>query len=111
LSSAAPEIRLQVGESRELELRGLGSAGYSWEPHLLGPEGIVSVRRVRSGPATRPPAGGPAPPSGSLPELFEVTALAEGAVRVRFVLRREWEPDESPLEESEFDVVVETRSY
>jgi hypothetical protein len=31
-------------------------------------------------------------------------------VRVRFVLRREWEPDESPLEESEFDVVVETTS-
>jgi predicted secreted protein len=89
LSSAAPEIRLQVGESRELELRGLGSAGYSWQPHLLGP----------------------APPSGSLPELFEVTALAEGAVRVRFVLRREWEADESPLEDSEFDVVVETRSY
>ncbi len=110
MSSAAPEIRLQAGESRELELRGLGSTGYSWEPHLIGPDGIVSVRRVPSGPAARPPAGGPAPPSGSLPELFEVTALAEGTVLVRFVLRREWEPNESPLEENEFHVVVEKRS-
>ena len=106
LSSVAPDIRLRAGERREIELRGLGSAGYAWEPSVSGPEGIVEVRRVPSGPMARPPAGGEAPPSGSLPERFEVAALAPGRVAVRFVLRREWEPEEPPLEESVFAVVV-----
>lgn len=74
---------------------------------MHGPEGIVEIRRVPSGPMPRPPAGGPPPPGGSLPERFEVIALAEGTVRVEFVLRRSWEPEEPPLEQAAFDVVVE----
>ena len=73
---------------------------------MSGPEGIVEVRRVPTGPMTRPSAGGEAPPSGSLSERFEVAARAPGRVAVRFVLRREWEPDEPPLEERVFTVVV-----
>jgi len=74
---------------------------------VVGPEGIVEIRRAPSGPAARPPAGGQAPASGSLLERFELTALAEGTVRVEFALRRSWEPEEPPLEESTFDVIVE----
>ncbi len=91
----------------ELELRGLGSAGYSWEASLEGPEGVVEIRRAPSRPLPdRPPPGGPPPDSTSLPEAFLVEAVAPGRARVRFSLRRSWEPDEPPLEEMDLDVIV-----
>jgi len=101
-----PDVELRAGEVHELELRGLGSAGYSWEPHVEGPEGVVEIRRAPSGPIDRPPPGGPPPASGSLPEVFEIVAVGPGQVRVRFALSRSWEPDEPPLEEESLDVVV-----
>jgi len=102
-----PELELRVGELHELELRGLGSAGYSWEPSVEGPAGVVEVRRAPAGPpAERPPPGGPPPESGSLPEAFQVVGVGPGQARVRFVLRRTWEPDEPPLEETDLDVLV-----
>ena len=102
-----PELELKVGELHELQLRGLGSAGYSWEASLQGPEGIVEIRRAPSGSLPkRPPPGGPPPDNVSLPEAFLVEALAAGRVRVRFALRRSWEPDEPPLEETDLDVIV-----
>jgi len=102
-----PDLELKVGELYELELRGLGSAGYSWEPSVEGPEGVVEIRRVASGPPPdRPPPGGPAPESGSLPEAFQIEALGPGSARARFVLHRTWEPDEPPLEETALDVRV-----
>jgi hypothetical protein len=94
-----------VGDVHELELRGLGSAGYSWHVDVEGPEGVVAVRRAPSGPAPSAEPGGPPPPSGSLPERIELAALAPGHVRVRAALRRSWE-DGPPLEERELDVAV-----
>ena len=102
-----PDLELKVGELHELDLRGLGSAGYSWEASLERPEGVVEIRRAPSGPLPeRPPPGGPPPDSGSLPEAFLVEAVAAGRVRVQFALRRSWEPDEPPLEETDLDVIV-----
>ncbi len=102
-----PELELKVGELHELELRGLGSAGYSWEAGVEGPEGVVEIRRASSGPLPdQPPAGGPPPDNRSLPEVFQVVAVGPGRVRVRFALSRSWEPDEPPLEETGLDVIV-----
>jgi hypothetical protein len=101
-----PEVELKVGELHGLELRGLGGAGYSWEASVEGQEGVVEVRRASSGPLPgRTAAGGPPPDNRSLPEAFEVVAVGAGRVRVRFALRRAWE-QESPLEETELDVIV-----
>ncbi len=101
------DLELKVGELHELELSGLGSAGYSWEPMVEGPEGVVEIRRAPSGTCSRAaPPGGPAPASGSLPEAFQVEGVGPGRVHLRFVLSRSWEPDEPPLEEQELDVIV-----
>jgi predicted secreted protein len=100
-----PDLELKVGELHHLELRGLGSAGYSWEPMVEGPEGVVEIRRAPSEPV--PEQDGP-PVSGSLPEAFQVEGVGPGRVRVRFTLGRSWEPDEPPLEEEELDVIVTT---
>ena len=101
-----PELELTVGEVHELELRGLGSAGYSWEAEVEGPAGVVEIRRAPSGPLPRPPAGGTAPDTMSLPELFHIDAVGVGRVTARFALRRSWEPDEPPLEVTALDVIV-----
>jgi predicted secreted protein len=43
-------VSLAVGERHELTLRGLGSAGYSWNVEVEGPEGVVAIERRPSGP-------------------------------------------------------------
>jgi Chagasin family peptidase inhibitor I42 len=96
-----PDLELRVGDVHELELPGRGSAGYSWAAEVDGPEGVLAIGRAPSEPA---PRAGP-PVSGSLPERFELVALAAGRVRVRLALGRSWE-DEEPLEERSLDVVV-----
>jgi predicted secreted protein len=100
------EIRLGAGETHELTLRGLGGAGYSWQFEVDGPEGVLEIRRVPSGPPS-PPAepGGPPPATTAPPEVFELRGAGAGRVTVRFALRRSWE-DVPPLEEEELDVVV-----
>lgn len=99
-------VSLTVGETYELTLTGRGSAGYSWEPELDGPEGVVEIRRRRPPSAPRGEPGGPPPAGGSLPELLAIDALAPGRVFVRLELRRRWEPESEPLERDEVEVVV-----
>jgi predicted secreted protein len=100
-------VSLAVGERHELTLRGLGSAGYSWNVEVEGPEGVVAIERRPSGP---PPSvgepGGPPPDSYSLPEIYEIEGLAPGRVGIRLTLRRSWETDVPPAEEDELEVVV-----
>jgi predicted secreted protein len=102
-------VSLAVGERHELTLRGLGSAGYSWVVEVQGPEGVVAIERRRSGPP--PPVGdagggGPPPDSYSLPEVYEIEALAPGRVLIKLELRRSWEDDVPPAEQDELEVVV-----
>jgi hypothetical protein len=102
------ELELTVGEAYRLELRGRGTAGYAWQTEISGPEGVLEIHRVPSGPGTPAPdaEGGPPPASGSVPVAFELVGLAAGRVRVRVSLRRPFEEDVAPLEDDELDVTV-----
>ena len=102
------ELELTVGEAYRLELRGRGTVGYSWQTDVSGPEGVLEVRRVPSGPGAPAPAaeGGPPPASGSVPVAFELVGLAAGRVRVRLSVRRPFEEGVPPLDEDELDVTV-----
>ena len=99
------ELTLSVGDRHELELRGLGSAGYSWDTSVDGPEGVVEVRRLPPGRSPNAEPGGPPPDNISLPERLEITAVGAGRVRLRLALRREWET-EQPLEQDELEITV-----
>jgi len=101
-----PSVLLIVGERQELRFRGLGSAGYSWDVTVDGPEGVVGVTRRPSGPLPAAEPGGPPPDNVSLPELFELEGLAPGHVRITFTLGRRWETDVPPLEREELEVTV-----
>jgi hypothetical protein len=99
------ELTLSVGDRHELELRGLGGTGYSWDASVDGPEGVVEVRRLPSGRSPSAEPGGPPPDNISLPERLEIAAVGAGRVRLQLALRREWEP-EQPREQDELEIVV-----
>jgi len=101
-----PELELRVGDVHRLELPGRGSAGYSWQTDVDGPEGVLEIRRGSSGPPPSADPGGPPPSSGSLPEVLELVAAGVGRVRLRLELRRSWEHDRPPLDEQVYDVLV-----
>jgi predicted secreted protein len=99
-------VSLAVGERHELTLRGLGSAGYSWNLEVDGPEGVVAIERRPSGSPPPLGPGGRTPDTYSLPEVYEIEGLAPGRVQIRLTLRRSWETDVPPAEEDELEVVV-----
>ena len=99
-------IELNVGDVHELELRGLGGAGYSWQTAVIGPDGVLELERTSSGASPSAPPGGPPPSSGSLPEVLRLHAVGAGRVQLRLELRRSWEDDVPPLEQEELEVVV-----
>ena len=102
-----PEIELEVGDRHEIRLRGLGGAGYSWAVATSGTPGVVRVRpkAARAARTDARPEGRP-PPATSLPQLFEITAVAAGSATLVFELRRPWESDVKAIERLEYEVVV-----
>jgi Chagasin family peptidase inhibitor I42 len=84
------ELRIRKGETYELALPGLGSAGYQWiaqpcDPPIVSVEEILhkeeeSLRAVR-GHGT-----------GSLEQRFRLTATTPGQAVVRFVQVRRFAP-------------------
>jgi predicted secreted protein len=98
-------LRLRIGESRIIELRGLPSAGYSWQHEIVGDDGVVGVewsRAARSGPSV-PRAG-----SGTV-ETMTVTGQEPGTVQLRVRWRRKWDPPEVAKAEHLVTVIVSAR--
>jgi predicted secreted protein len=89
--AAEPEVvRLRVGDEHPVQLAGLGSAGYRWQPELDQREAVAEVE-----------AGGVAPPESdavgaSGAERFTIRALRPGVSRVHFAQRRPLEPSDRP---------------
>jgi hypothetical protein len=87
-------LDLAVGESREFELAGLGTAGYRWTHVIDGPEGIVDLEWVRGTP---PGAPQPRNAGSSAPERAIIRGLGVGQTTVRLRQARAWERDQPPL--------------
>ena len=106
LSLEAHEIKLRPGETHQLKLGGLGSAGYAWECEMGGEAGIVEVSTESLPSPPRPQPGGPAPDSYSIKRVLIITALTPGVASVRLSLRRPWERDKPPLREVRMEITV-----
>ncbi len=84
------DLSLAVGESHELALASLGTAGFIWTAELEGDDGILRVTRRRGTP-------GPAsPPGRSTPELLRIMADAPGHAVIRLQQARPWEAGKKP---------------
>lgn len=103
-----PRITLRVGESRQLRLPGLGSAGYGWHYRVEGPEQAVSISIGGEGAPAPAAPGGPPPPTGSATSVITIAGRQPGSARVLLELRRQWEGLDKPAKEQHrIDVTVE----
>lgn len=101
----AHKINLRVGETHELELGGLGSAGYVWEHQIDGLADVASVSKKPVAPPPPPPIG-TIPKTTSVSEIFIIKALRSGETKIRFRLRRPWERDGPPLKDLILEISV-----
>ena len=84
------DLSLAVGESHELALASLGTAGFVWTAELEGDTGVVRVSRRRG------PPGSVSAPGRSTPELLRIMADAPGHAVIRLQQARPWESGKKP---------------
>jgi predicted secreted protein len=84
------DLELAVGESRELALASMGTAGFVWTAELEGDDGVVRVSRRRAKPE------GVNPPGRSTAELLRIVAAAPGHAVIRLQQARPWELNKAP---------------
>lgn len=82
--------RLVVGESRDLEMASLGTAGFVWTQELEGDDEIVRLTRSRGRPSRHGPVG------SSTIERLLITATAPGRALIRLRQARPWEAGTPP---------------
>jgi predicted secreted protein len=98
-------LQLRPGETRELALPSLGTAGYRWIDEISSGDGVVEVSRHR-GPA--PTGDGPVA-GRSTAELLLVRALSPGHANIELSQRRPWETDVPPRAKLQVSVEVVDR--
>ena len=84
------DLKLAVGESWELSLASLGTAGFVWTHQLEGDDGIVRLTRHRGRPEKAGPVG------RSTTELLMIQATAPGHAVIRMNQARPWESGVAP---------------
>lgn len=80
-------LEMRVGEERNVEFPGLGTAGYVWDAEIVG-EGVIDVHWTRGDP----PGSLPCPPGQNAPEVVSIRAVAPGDGELRLSQHRRWEP-------------------
>jgi predicted secreted protein len=84
------DLNLAVGESQELSLASLGTAGFVWTYELESDDGIVRLSRRRGRPEKTGPIG------RSTPERLMIQATAPGRAVIRMHQARPWESKVAP---------------
>ena len=84
------DLKLAVGESRELSLASLGTAGFLWTYQLQGDDGIVRLTQRRGRPGEADPVG------RSTTERLMIQATAPGRAVIRMQQARPWESSVAP---------------
>lgn len=103
-ASFPDRLRLRSGETSQLRLPGLGTAGYGWQCTVEGDAGAVTIERS-SAPLEAMP--GYRPQTGNRDEVLVVRGVSPGRVRLVLELRRPWEAAVPPLERREVSVEVD----
>jgi predicted secreted protein len=95
-------LQLRPGETHELALPSVGTAGYRWIDEIASGDGVVEISRQR-GPAV---AGDGRVAGRSTAELLLVRALIPGHARIELSQRRPWEADVPPRSKLQVNVEV-----
>jgi predicted secreted protein len=81
-------LDLSVGEQRDVELPGLGTAGYVWDCEIMGNGNVIDVHWTRGDPSGSPPRT----VGQSAPEVATIRAIGPGDVELQLYQHRRWEP-------------------
>ena len=84
------DLTLAVGESREVNLASLGTAGFVWTHELEGDDGILRLTRRRGRPDEAGAVG------RSTTERLMILATAPGRAVIRMHQARPWESGVAP---------------
>jgi predicted secreted protein len=100
---AEPElVELVAGERYDVELPGLGTAGYVWDDDVESEHGVVTVEWKRG----EPRGSAPRPVGMSAAEVATIRAVRPGTVAVRLYQHRRWEPADRVRDERRLLVTV-----
>jgi predicted secreted protein len=86
-----------VGETVVVELRDISTTGYRWQLEGLNPS-IVTLQKDDVRPSAAPGASGV--------RRFEFLTTGTGHAALRFELRRPWETNQPPIEQSTVNLTV-----
>lgn len=84
---------MKVGEVREIQLKGLASAGFAWSFEIAGDATAIDVDHDYVGEKPSPPV------TYSLDDRFTIRALKPAVLTIRFKQQRSWEVDQPPRAE------------
>lgn len=84
---------MSVGEQQDVELPGLGTAGYVWDSEIAGKANVIDVQWSRGDSPGTPPR----PVGQSAPEVATIRAVAPGDVELRLFQHRRWEPADQAI--------------
>ena len=79
---------MSVGDRREVELPGLGTAGYVWDSDITGNADVIDVHWTRGDP----PGSAARPAGQSAPDVVTIHAVGPGHVELQLYQHRSWEP-------------------
>ena len=97
------EINLHIGESTEVKLKGLGTAGYKWNYSIQTSEDSISISRdlFATDKTSQRNIG------ASADEVFTIKAVSKGVVNIYFFQNRSWEKNENPANEKRVKITIQ----
>jgi predicted secreted protein len=99
-------IELSVGETYTLKLPGLGAAGYIWTYEVIANSDLINVSVATVRTAQSSDAGSLPTVGSGVDEIFTLKPQRVGQASIRFVQRRPWEQNQSPLKEHILEVYI-----
>jgi len=96
------EIKLKQGESTEIQLKGLATAGYVWNYTTDADKNVITVSKdfAISKKLTQKNVG------ASADEVFKITANEKGIVYVTFFQKRSWEKNTDPINTKTVKLII-----
>jgi predicted secreted protein len=97
------EIKLRVGETTIVQLKGLGTAGYQWTYSVNNNKSLVTISKdfILTDNTSRKNAG------QSAEEAFIIKANKKGVVLITFLQQRSWEKNVDPVSQKKIKIVIE----
>jgi len=102
-SDETEEITLKKGESTEIQLKGLATAGYIWNYTTDADKNAITVSKdfVVSNKLKQKNAG------ASADEVFKITANEKGVMYINFFQKRSWEKNTDPINTKTIKLTIE----